>query len=82
MAMMDRTHPHTDATYRILPQEDERFAVEVAIPGTYPTIVKSFASTADAEGWIAKHKEDVANNTTLKRSSSFGARRQRGTARG
>ena len=78
---MDRTHPHTDATYRILQQEDESFAVEVAIPGSYPTMVKSFASTAAAEGWIARHKEGVANNTTLRRTS-FVARRQRRAASG
>ena len=75
MLAMDRTHPHTDATYRIIQQEDESFAVEVAIPGSYPTTVKSFASTTEAEGWIAKHKEGVANTTSLRRTS-FGARRR------
>jgi hypothetical protein len=76
MATMDRTHPHSDATYRIIQQEDESFAVEVEIPGTYPTTVKPFASTEDAEGWIAKHKEGVASTTSLRRTS-FGLRRQR-----
>jgi hypothetical protein len=73
---MDRTHPHTDATYRIIRQEDESFAVEVTIPGTYPTTVKSFASAGDAEAWIARHKEGVASTTSLRRTS-FGLRRHR-----
>ena len=81
MARMDKTHPHTDATYRILQQEDESFAVEVAIPGSFPTTVKSFASAQAAAGWIARHKEGVANSTTLRRTT-FGARRQRGAASG
>ena len=57
--MAQRTHPHADATYRVIPIEDSAFAVEVSIPETYPAKVSPFAAKADAEAWIAKHQRRV-----------------------
>ena len=55
-----KTHPHADATYRVLPNSEGGFAVEVAIPDCPPTKVSSFATTEGAEEWIARNKERVA----------------------
>lgn len=53
-------HPHTEATYRIIPFEGTSFAVEVRIPDTQPTTVSKFATEAAAEKWIAEHRRRVA----------------------
>jgi hypothetical protein len=50
-----RTHPHAEATYRVIPFDDGSFGVEVKIPGSYPTTVSKFASEADAAAWTAEH---------------------------
>jgi hypothetical protein len=57
---MARTHPHAEATYRIvtLPKEGA-FGVEVVIPESLPTTVTEFATEAEAEAWIARHKSRV-----------------------
>ena len=57
--MAQRTHPHADATYRVIPIEDRAFAVEVTIPETRPAKVSPFATKADAEAWIAEHRRRV-----------------------
>jgi hypothetical protein len=51
-----RTHPHAEATYRVIPTDDGAFAVEVTIPETHPANVSPFATEADAEAWIAEHR--------------------------
>jgi hypothetical protein len=56
---MARTHPHAEATYTVVPLEGGGFGVTVAIPDTYPTTVSPFASEAEAEAWIARHKTQV-----------------------
>lgn len=56
---MARTHPHAEATYRVLALDDGSFAVEVSIPDSNPTTVTAFASEADAEAWIAQHQHRV-----------------------
>ena len=56
---MARTHPHAEATYRIVPLKEGTFGVEIEIPGSYPTKVTSFATEADAEAWIADHQTRV-----------------------
>jgi hypothetical protein len=57
---MAMTHPHAEATYRVVPlQKEGAFGVEVVIPDTYPTTVTEFATEADAEAWIAHHKNQV-----------------------
>lgn len=54
-----KTHPHAEASYRVVPRPDGTFGVEVSIPDTYPTTVSSFDSEAAAEAWIEKNKERV-----------------------
>ena len=56
---MARTHPHADATYRVIALADGAFAVEVSIPETYPAKVSPFATEADAEARIAEHRRRV-----------------------
>ena len=57
---MPREHPHHGASYRTLPLGEGAFGVEVTIPGMAPATVTGFGTVADAERWIAKHKEAVA----------------------
>jgi hypothetical protein len=54
-----RTHPHAEATYRVVPLSGGAFGVEVKIPDSAPTTVSSFDSEAAAEAWIARTKERV-----------------------
>ena len=56
-----KTHPHAEASYRIVALADGNFGVEVAIPDSYPTTVTRFASEAAAEKWIARNKERIAS---------------------
>lgn len=56
---MVKTHPHAEATYRVVPQKDGAFGVEVTVPGSQPTMITSFASPEAAEEWIAKHKREI-----------------------
>jgi hypothetical protein len=58
---MEPRHPYSDATYRVIRQPDRSFGVEVTIPDTHPTTVTSFATAADAEAWIADHKQRVTD---------------------
>jgi hypothetical protein len=56
---MARNHPHAEATYQIVTLPVGSFGVKVSIPETHPTTVSTFATRADAEAWIAKHKSRV-----------------------
>jgi hypothetical protein len=56
---MQKTHPHAEATYRVIPLDDGSFGVEVNIPDTYPTTVSKFATETDAEAWITEHQRRV-----------------------
>lgn len=56
---MAKTHPHAEATYRVVPLNGGYFGVEVAIPETHPTTVSKFATEAQAEEWITQHKSRV-----------------------
>ena len=57
--MAQRTHPHAEATYSVVPLADGTFSVEVVIPESYPTKVSPFSTEADAEAWIAEHRRRV-----------------------
>ena len=57
--MAPKTHPHAEATYRVIPFDDGSFGVEVTIPENYPTTVSKFATEAEAEAWIAEHQRRV-----------------------
>jgi hypothetical protein len=54
-----RSHPHAEASYRVVALKDGGFGVEVAIPNTYPTTVSRFATEAAAEEWIVRQKRRV-----------------------
>jgi hypothetical protein len=56
---MPKTHPHDEASYRVIPFDGGMFAVEVSIPGSHPTKVSPFATEADAEVWIDNHRLQV-----------------------
>jgi hypothetical protein len=49
---MAKEHPHTGASYRVLPQENSTYGVEVLVPGAFPALVTSFATEEIAEAWI------------------------------
>src|SRR5215471_1913851 len=68
MWRMQKTHPHAEATYRVIPLDEGSFGVEVKIPETYPTIVSKFATEADAETWITDHQRRVQSHTQSRRS--------------
>jgi hypothetical protein len=57
-----KTHPHAEATYRIVPLKDGAFGVEVVIPETSPTTVTKFATESEAEAWIRRHKSQVQSD--------------------
>jgi len=78
--MAERTHPHADATYRVIPFNNGAFAVEVSIPETYPATVSPFATEADAEVWIAEQRRRVQSEIEPRRwfrtSSNSGSNRR------
>jgi hypothetical protein len=57
--MASKTHPHSEATYQVIPLEDGSFGVEVNIADNYPTRVSKFTTEPDAEVWIAEHQRRV-----------------------
>jgi hypothetical protein len=71
-----RTHPHAEATYRVIALDDGSFGVEVSIPDSHPTRVSPFKTEGDAEAWIAEHQRRVQiqaqSGRQLRRSSGFG----------
>jgi hypothetical protein len=60
---MPKTHPHAEATYRVIRIDDQSFGVEVTIPDSYPTKVNKFDTEADAEAWIGEHRRWVESQT-------------------
>jgi hypothetical protein len=60
---MPKTHPHAEATYRVIPFDDGSFSIEVSIPDSHPTTVCMFKTEADAEAWIAEHQRRVQSQT-------------------
>lgn len=61
------THPHAEATYRIIPFNDDMFAVEVLVPDTQPATVSAFATESAAEAWIADHQRRVQSQAQVRR---------------
>ncbi len=62
---MPKTHPHAEASYRVLPLNDGSFGVEVTIPDSHPTTVTKFDSPEAAEAWINAHRDRVQDQTGL-----------------
>jgi hypothetical protein len=71
---MARTHPHAEASYKVIAREDGSFGVEVSIPDSSPTVVTPFASEQDAEEWIASHRRRVSSQA----EAGYWLRAQRG----
>jgi hypothetical protein len=74
---MPRTHPHAEASYRVILLDNGLFGVEVSIPDSHPTRVSTFKTTADAEAWIAEHRRRVDTQT----GSGRGFRKSSGPGR-
>jgi hypothetical protein len=64
---MAKLHPHTEATYKIVPLVDGTFGVDVVVPDTHPTHIRGFATEAEAEAWIAAHQLHVQLNPPYRR---------------
>ncbi len=60
---MPKTHPHAEASYRVIPLDSGGFGVEVSIPDSHPTKVSPFATEADAKAWIEEHRRRVQAQT-------------------
>jgi predicted metal-dependent hydrolase len=60
---MALTHPHAEASYRVILLENGSFGVEVSIPASHPTTVSAFITEADAEAWITDHQRRVQSQT-------------------
>ena len=60
---MPKTHPHAEATYRVIAFDNGGFGVEVSIPDSHPTRVSMFKTKADAEAWITEHQRRVQSQT-------------------
>jgi hypothetical protein len=71
---MARTHPHAEASYKVIAFEDGSFGVEVSIPDSNPTVVTTFASEEAAEEWITAHRRRVRSQA----ESGYWLRAQRG----
>ena len=74
---MPRTHPHAEASYRVIPFDNGLFGVEVSIPESHPTRVSTFKTKADAEAWITEHRRRVESQA----QSGLQFRRPRGPGR-
>jgi hypothetical protein len=59
---MAKEHPHAGATFRVVPQKDLSFGVEVKVPGSFPAMVTSLATEQAAEAWITDYKRRVTEN--------------------
>jgi hypothetical protein len=57
--MSQRSDPHAEAVYWVIPLDKEAFAVEVITPWNHPTTVSKFTSAAAAKAWIAAHRRRV-----------------------
>ena len=64
---------NSEATFRIFSRDDARFAIEVEIPESPPTIVSSFDTEQAAELWIEAYKKRVVESQT-RRPGSFRGR--------
>ncbi len=53
-------------TFRIFLQDDKSYGIEVTIPDSFPTTVKSFASEEAAEAWIANYQVRLSEKSTKK----------------
>jgi hypothetical protein len=74
--MSQRTDPHPETAYWVIPLDEEAFAVEVITPWHYPTTVSTFASAADAKAWIAAHRSRSTVQRWFSTSGNSGGNRR------
>jgi hypothetical protein len=58
-----KPHPHAGATYRVINFDAGMLGVEITIPEMLPATVGKFATQADAQTWIASHRNRVQAET-------------------
>jgi hypothetical protein len=66
-----RKHPHSDATYRIVPVAGGAYGVEVSIPDSNPALVTSFATEDAAQAWITEHKRRAGSGFRINMRMKF-----------
>jgi hypothetical protein len=66
MNTMSSSETPPDTTFRIFLMDDKSYGIEVTIPDSFPTTVKSFPSEEAAENWIANYQIRLAEKTTRK----------------
>jgi hypothetical protein len=50
-----RPLPIVQVIYRVVPLKDGRFAVQIDVPGTWPTTTaQTFSTQVEAEAWIER----------------------------
>jgi hypothetical protein len=80
MRTRQTTHPHAEAAYHVIPNEDGTFGVEVRIPDSHPTKLGPFPADADAEAWMAEQRSRVeaqsATGSGVRKNGSWGKGRQ------
>jgi hypothetical protein len=80
--MVQRTHPHAEANYSVVPLANGTFSVEVVIPESYPTTVSPFATKAAAQAWIGEHQRRIQSENEPSRwfrsTGASGANRRGG----
>jgi hypothetical protein len=70
---MVQPHPHAGATHKIIAREDGAFEVEVSLPmGAAPVTITGLSTRAEAEGWIARHREAIAAGAPDKHQAPSG----------
>ena len=75
---MPKTHPHAEATYRVIPLDDGAFGIEVTIPDSHPTRISRFETEADAEAWIADHRRRIEAQLQVALAAERSARAEAG----
>jgi hypothetical protein len=64
MEIMSITEATPSTTFRIYRLDDQSYGIEVTVPDSFPTTVKSFASEEAAEAWITNYQTRLAEKTT------------------
>jgi hypothetical protein len=70
---MDKSHPHAEASYRVMPLDGGVFGVELVIPDMHPTMLTGSISQEAAKAWIANHEQQLRSRPSFMRTrSKFG----------
>ena len=66
IALMSIAETTPATTFRIFLQDDKSYGIEVTIPDSFPTTVKSFPSEEAAEAWIANYQVRLSEKNDAK----------------